>query len=201
MHTRPGRTEAGASRRREDEAMDRYAAGETAAFVALYDALAPRLWSMLCRRVRDPERAADLLQETMLRIHRARGVFVPGSAVGPWAFAIALRVLLNDARRNRRKPPPIGGDLDALCGAGPDPDPGPEQLLVGKEMARHLTSDAARLSPALRVMFHLVRGRGFTIAQAARRLGISVGTAKVRLHRACSLLRASLPFDVRKAPR
>jgi RNA polymerase sigma-70 factor, ECF subfamily len=181
--------------------MDRYAAGETAAFVELYDALAPRLWSMLCRRVRDPERAADLLQETMLRIHRARGSFVPGSAVAPWAFAIALRLLLNDSRRNRRKPPPIGGDLDALCGPGPDPDPGPEQLLAGKEMARHLSSDAARLSPALRAMFHLVCGRGLTIAQAARRLGISVGTAKVRLHRAYSLLRASLPFDLRKAPR
>jgi len=179
--------------------MDRYAAGEAAAFAELYDALVPRLWSMLCRRLRDPDRAADLLQETMLRIHRARGAFVPGSAVAPWAFAIAIRVLLDDSRQTRRKPPAIGGDLDALC--GPGPDPGPEQLLAGKEMARHLTSDAARLSPGLRAMLHLVRGRGFTVAQAAQRLGISVGAAKVRLHRASSLLRAGLPFGIRKVHR
>jgi RNA polymerase sigma-70 factor (ECF subfamily) len=196
---KPSRTEARPSRLREDEAMDRYAAGDAAAFAVLYDALAPRLWNMLCRRVRDPDRAADLLQETMLRIHRARGAFLPGSAVAPWAFAIATRVALNDSRRSKRKPPASASPVESL--SAPDQDPGPEQLLASKEIVQRLSIDVARLSPALRAIFNLVRGRGFTVPQAAQRLGISVTAAKVRLHRASTLLRQALPFELRKIPR
>src|ERR1019366_5804156 len=55
-----------------DFAMERYAGGDTAAFGQLYDALSPRLFGYLLRQTRDRARAEDLLQQTMLQIHRAR---------------------------------------------------------------------------------------------------------------------------------
>ena len=36
-----------------------------------------------------------------LQMHRARGSFIPGAAVTPWAFAIAQRLLIDRARRRR----------------------------------------------------------------------------------------------------
>src|SRR5580658_2571241 len=57
-----------------DVAMERYSAGDDAAFVAVYDAVAPQLHAYLLRRTRNSARADDLLQQTMLHIHRARGI-------------------------------------------------------------------------------------------------------------------------------
>jgi RNA polymerase sigma-70 factor, ECF subfamily len=170
--------------------MDRYAAGDAAAFDELYDALAPRLHRLLIVRVRDPERANELLQEVMLRIHQARGSFIPGAQVRPWAYAIAERLAINDARRRRRAPPVSGGDPDTH--APPAAEPTPEDLAHWSEIAARLQAGVARLPPSLRVAFELVRDRGLSLAQTAVQLGITVGAAKVRVHRACGLLRPAL---------
>src|SRR5262249_37240564 len=61
-----------------DVAMERYAAGDDDAFEALYDSLAGRLYAYLRRH--DPRACDDLLQETFLRMHKARGTFVTGAA-------------------------------------------------------------------------------------------------------------------------
>src|SRR6478736_3529924 len=82
-----------------DAAMDRYARGEERAFAELYDALAPRLYSFFLRRTNNADGAADLVQQTFLQMHDARGRFLPGAAVVPWAFAIGRRLLIDGARR------------------------------------------------------------------------------------------------------
>src|SRR4051812_10555208 len=78
-----------------DAAMDRYAGGDDAAFEIVYDGLAPRLQSFLLRYTNDRARAEDVVQQTMLQIHRARGRFLIGSQVVPWAFANARRLLID----------------------------------------------------------------------------------------------------------
>src|SRR5437016_6674633 len=84
-----------------DAAMDQYAAGESDAFSVLYDLLAPRLYGFLLRQTRSPARAEDIVQQTMLRIHCARGRFIRGAPVVPWAFAIARRLLIDETRKNK----------------------------------------------------------------------------------------------------
>ena len=63
--------------------MDRYARGDDAAFGEVYDKLAPRLYGFLLRHTRDRAKAEDVVQQTMLQIHRARGRFLPGAEVTP----------------------------------------------------------------------------------------------------------------------
>ena len=81
-----------------DRAMARYAEGHDAAFGEIFNALSPRLLAFLRRLCGSPELAHDLAQETFLRMHRARGSFVPGSAVVPWAYAIARNCFVSHAR-------------------------------------------------------------------------------------------------------
>jgi RNA polymerase sigma-70 factor (ECF subfamily) len=176
--------------------MDRYASGDETAFDQLYDALAPRLYRVLCRRLRDDDRARELLQDVMLRIHQARGSFIPGAHVRPWAYAIAERLVINDLRRRKRKP--VASDRDPDEHGSDSADPSPEDLAHWSEIAARLDAAVARLPPALAAAFELVRTRGLSLAQAALQLGISVTAAKVRVHRACGLLRPALDQEVRK---
>ena len=81
--------------------MERYARGDEAAFGELYDAIAPRLLGFLRKATRDAFAAEDLMQLTLLHMHRARGSFIPGAPVLPWAFAIARRLMTDHARRRR----------------------------------------------------------------------------------------------------
>src|SRR5215470_20376392 len=84
-----------------DAAMERYARGDETAFADLYDAIAPRLLGILRKATRDPSAAEDLMQQTLLHMHRARGSFIPGAPVMPWACAIARRLATDRARRRR----------------------------------------------------------------------------------------------------
>jgi hypothetical protein len=88
----------------EDEAMERYAGGDDAAFGALYEAIAPRLLGDLKKVTGRDEDAHDLLAQTMLEIHRARASYIPGAAVLPWAGAIAQRLATGELERSRRAP-------------------------------------------------------------------------------------------------
>src|SRR5262245_54580945 len=81
--------------------MERYARGDEAAFAELYDAIAPRLLGFLRKGTRDASAAEDLMQQTLLHMHRTRGSFIPGAPVMPWAFAIARRLMTDSARRRR----------------------------------------------------------------------------------------------------
>src|SRR5579859_4879396 len=84
------------------ELMGRYCDGEVAAFHALYAALAPRLLGYLIGLIGDRAAAEDLLQQTFLKVHEARGVYVRGADPVPWLYTIAHRTCLDELRRRRR---------------------------------------------------------------------------------------------------
>ena len=174
--------------------MERYAAGDDAAFGALYDALAARLHGYIRRHVPDRQACDDLLQETFLRMHRARGTFVTGAAVLPWAFAIVRRLVIDQAGRARRSPPVVG-DVDPepmTPVAGSDR---PEQAFEARQLARRLAGALAQLPASQRTAFELLKQDGLTLAEAAAVLGTTTTAVKLRAHRAYESLRAALGED------
>jgi RNA polymerase sigma-70 factor (ECF subfamily) len=86
--------------------MERYAAGDDQAFSELYDALAPSLFDFLRGELPEEPRAEEVLTQTLLTIHGARGRFLAGADVVPWAFAIARCLLLDSARRGGKSTTP-----------------------------------------------------------------------------------------------
>lgn len=171
-----------------DFAMERYAGGDTAAFGQLYDALSPRLYGYLLRQTRDRARAEDLLQQTMLQIHRARDRFIAGAEVMPWAFAIARRLLVDDIRRNRR----------VILSDDGDPDPGvsthdrADDMVHAGELAVRVQRILEQLPHSQRAAFELIKQEGLSMAEAAQVLGTTVAAVKLRAHRAYEALRAAL---------
>jgi RNA polymerase sigma-70 factor (ECF subfamily) len=171
-----------------DFAMERYAAGDSAAFAQVYDALAPRLFGYLLRQTRDRARAEDLLQQTMLHIHRARDRFIPGAEVRPWAFAIARRLLVDEVRRGRRVVLSDDGDPELGVSEHPQAD----EVVQAGELAHRIQTILNGLPTSQRAAFELIKQEGLTVAEAAQILGTTVAAVKLRAHRAYEALRAAL---------
>jgi RNA polymerase sigma-70 factor (ECF subfamily) len=182
-----------------DAAMDRYAAGDVDAFAALYDLLAPRLYGFLLRQTRNPARAEDLVQQTLLQMHCARGRFIRGAPVTPWAFAIARRLLIDETRKNRldgaRTSDPEGSRAFENAVAGDLPA---DEQVQSTQLARMIRRELDRLPEAQRVAFELVKHEGLSHAEAADVLGTTVAAVKLRAHRTYEALRAALgpAFDM-----
>lgn len=180
---------ADASAERANVAMARYAAGNDAAFADVYDAIAPRIHGYLLRQTRDPAAADDLLQKTLLQIHRKRGTYVAQLAVLPWAYAIARRLCIDEFRRQKTDMLWSAGELadhHRLVGATPDDEVGYRQLL------QLLESELQGLPENQRVAFELLSIEGLSHDQAAQVLGTTVNAVKLRAFRAYSAIRAVL---------
>ena len=174
--------------------MERYAEGEEAAFAELYDLLAPRLLGFLRKATRDDHVAEDLMQQTFLQIHCARGSFIPGARVTPWAFAIARRLLIDRMRRYRLErrlfadAPPDDGQLAAAVPAMA----GADDLLHARRLERCVAQRLAALPENQRIAFRLLQQEGLSLKGAAELLGTSVTAVKMRAHRAYLVLRTAL---------
>jgi RNA polymerase sigma-70 factor (ECF subfamily) len=174
-----------------DAAMDRYARGEDPAFAELYDGLAPRLQSFLLRHTRDRARDGSAAWSAGRRPRRARGRFIPGAQVVPWAFAIARRLLIDMHRRGGREvlAPTSDETLTQVMAALDDRA---DDVAIAKETAQRLSEELARLPENQRVAFELIKQDGLSVAEAAQVLGTTVAAVKLRAHRAYEAMRAAL---------
>jgi RNA polymerase sigma-70 factor, ECF subfamily len=189
------------TRRREvertgaDIAMERYANGDDAAFGEVYDALAPRLLAFLRKATRDESVADDLLQLTLLQMHRARGSFLPGAAVTPWAFAIARRLVIDGARRRRLERKLFAEpsrDADEVVFQPVATTAAADDLVDAQRLEWRLRGALESLPEIQRTAYRLLQQDGLTLKGAAEVLGISVNAVKLRAHRAYQALRAAV---------
>jgi RNA polymerase sigma-70 factor, ECF subfamily len=166
--------------------MEAYSHGEDAAFDRVYRELGAVLLRYLLRLAGQRATAEDLLHQTFLQMHLARGDFHAGADVEPWAFAIARRLYLNLARSRSRET--VGIPHDRSGGADADA----QQMWEAQELSARLRDELSRLPAALRDTFLLVYDEELSFQQAAQVLGASAATLRVRYHRARERLRAVL---------
>ncbi|MEO3973169.1 RNA polymerase sigma factor [Streptomyces sp. CAU 1734] len=160
------------------------AAADPAAFTPLVERLSPALHAYFARRA--PGAADDLLAEAWLQAFTARRTF--DAARGParaWLFGVARNVLAGHLRRAGRTTP-------AARPAEVDPWQAVDQRLDAAALAPELRRALAVLPAEERELLLLVSWEELTPTEAAGVVGIPAGTARSRLHRARSRLRARL---------
>jgi RNA polymerase sigma-70 factor, ECF subfamily len=178
---------------RADLAMERYSKGDEAAFAELYDAIAPRLLGFLRKATRDAFAAEDLMQQTLLHVHRARGSFIPGAAVIPWVFAIARRLMTDRARRRgveRRLFVDTPADDDRMTYEPTAAPARADDLLHARRLEWRVQQRIDELPELQRTAYRLLQQEGLSLKNAAEVLGTSVTAVKLRAHRAYVTLRA-----------
>lgn len=171
--------------------MDRYADGDDAAFSEIYDLLAPRLYGFLLRQTRDASRAEDILQQSFLQIHSARGRFIRNAEVLPWAFAIARRLVIDGLRR-RRQEVSLSSDSADDDAEELGVEARADEVLQAKQLGSRIEVGLAGLPENQRTAFELVKFEGLSYREAADVLGATVSAVKVRVHRAGQILGALL---------
>jgi RNA polymerase sigma-70 factor (ECF subfamily) len=174
--------------------MQRYVDGDASAFRALYAAVAPRLLGYLMKLSRTRAAADDLLQQTFLKVHRARGAYIRGADPLPWIYAIAHRTFLDLARAQKRavvrtaETDELPETAATIAGIASD---AADEPIDAEQLAAAMTA-LSRLPDQQREAVVLVKLEGKSIAEAAAIAGTSPGAMKVRAHRGYEALRAAL---------
>jgi RNA polymerase sigma factor (sigma-70 family) len=174
----------------DEELMAAYVSGDDAAFRALFDRYALVLYRMVRRRLGSDDDARDVVQQTLLHMHRARNDWRPDSRLRPWLFTIAMNLVREHYRRQgRRREAPLETEVLALSRAR-ESDTGPGEH--GERLAR-VRAALASLPEQQRVVIELHWFEDSPYEEIARIVGASVAAVRVRAHRGYERLRKILP--------
>ena len=163
-------------------------AGDGAQYHKLLDEVLPVLRGIVHARMRDHGAAEDVVQNTLLSIHRARHTYRPERPFGPWMRAIARNAMIDSFRSTgRRREREVGVEAIELLASGET-----EPLGESGELSPVLREAMANLPQNQRDAVELIQLRGLSVAEAAARVGVSAGALKVRAHRGYRALRKAL---------
>lgn len=170
------------------ESVARLKAGDPSGLETLYRRYVERVWRYGWFRTRSREAAAEIVQETFLRVARSIGSFEGRSAFGTWLFAITRRVAIEHGRRERRDRETIHGPtILRLVPAVETPD-----SLEAEDARDAVRRAMADLPAAQRDVVVLCEFSGLNMCEAAEALGWGESRVKVTLHRARRRLRETL---------
>jgi RNA polymerase sigma-70 factor (ECF subfamily) len=161
--------------------MRRYQQADEEAARALIQAVSPRLLRYFCAQTSTRRFADDLLQDTWMRIHKARHTYRPVEPVLPWVFAIARHAVLDNYRRARRV------EIREL-----QVDELPHTALHeadAKTSEIDLDALLAPLTRSQRDVVLMLKVAGMSIEEVARATRSSAGSVKQKAHRAYEKLR------------
>jgi RNA polymerase sigma-70 factor (ECF subfamily) len=163
------------------------AAGDRRAFERLYRTHVDRVYSICARMVNDRGRAEELTQDVFVRAWEKLVQFRGESAFGTWLHRLAVNLVLNERKTERRRQEKYSDveDLDDVPSRAEHSEWTPG-LAVDLEAAIQL------LPPGARQVFILHDVEGFTHEEIGRMLGVTAGGTKAQLHRARLLLRKAL---------
>lgn len=159
------------------ELLTAHTAGDPGAFAELVLRHRDRMWAVALRTLRDPDEAADALQEAFIAAFRGAPLFRAEARVTTWLHRIVLNACLDRIRRRQSRP------------TWPLPDAGPGEPAAGRdaiserETAILVREALAALPNEQRIPIMLIDVEGYSVIETARLLGIAEGTVKSRCAR------------------
>jgi RNA polymerase sigma-70 factor (ECF subfamily) len=166
-----------------------------------------RIYNVILRICADAEDAAELTQETFVKVIENIDKFEGRSGFYTWAFRIAVNLTLNYCQRNAKLTLRSLDTEEEPCDRqtrqtlsqflSDDSSPDPEIVAQKKELYEIAYKSLMKLDDAQRAVVVLRDIEGMDYAQIAKVLDIELGTVRSRLSRARSKLREILEAIVR----
>lgn len=186
--------------RAELELVERAKTGDMAAFEEIVAAHQQKIYTVAFRILENGEDAADVAQETFIRVYRSLANFKGDASLSTWIYRITVN-LCKDALRKRGHlftqslDEPVSEESESLYPQLADDRPLPEELYEQQELKAYLEKFIACLSPDYRIVVVMREQMELSYEEISRQLGISLGTVKSRLNRARKYLRESILKD------
>ncbi|MGI8418260.1 MAG: RNA polymerase sigma factor SigM [Nakamurella sp.] len=164
------------SGRSDAELIAAHVAGDRNAFGELASRHRDRMWAVALRTMRDPEEAADAVQDAFISAFRAAGRFRAESAVTTWLHRIVVNACLDRIRRRKARPSvPLTEEIDEPAA--------PRDAMADRELQMDISDALATLPADQRAAIVLVDIEGYPVADAAKMLNVAEGTVKSRCAR------------------
>ena len=172
--------------------VERAQKGDHDAFSELAGAAISRLDATAWLILRDPEQAKDAAQNTLVRAWRDLPTLRNPDLFDAWLHRMLVNACIDEARRLRRH----RFDVELTTLHTPATS-GIESSIADRDQ---LERGFMRLEPDARALIVLHHYLDLPLPEVATTLGIPLGTAKSRLHRALQVMRAALDADARIRP-
>ena len=171
-----------------NDLVERARSGDGAAFAALYDVLAPRVYRFFRFRVASAEAAEDLAQRVFLKMIEQLPTYEPrGIPFAAWLFRVARNAWIDEERTAH---PALSIDDVAEHVALDD---GPYERAAAAIESELLRGAIASLPPDQREVIACRFFAGLNCRETAAQMGRSEGSVRVLQHRALAALRGRLP--------
>jgi RNA polymerase sigma-70 factor, ECF subfamily len=155
--------------------------GDPDAFAILVRRHQNRLWAVALRVMRNPDDAADALQDAYIAAFRRAGSFRGDAAVTTWLHRVVVNACLDRLRSLKvRAADALPEDLDRSPLLGMDP---PIDPVESAEQRDQVLAALDRLNADQRAALVLVDMQGYSVEEAATMLGCAPGTVKSRCAR------------------
>ena len=175
--------------------MARLVAGQDSALNDLMGRHAEKLFHYLLRILQNETEAADLAQETFVRVYLHQKKYKPAHKFSTWLYTRATN-LARDIKRSQARHPQVSLDAERddtnFHEALPENKPNPGESLESAERAEAVRQAIAQLSEDLRVPLVLSEYGDKSHAEIATILNCSPKAVEMRLYRARQQLRTAL---------
>jgi RNA polymerase sigma-70 factor, ECF subfamily len=181
--------------------VERCRVGDTEAMERLIIKYQDRIFNVILKICQNEDDAAELAQDTFVKVIEKIGEFQGRSGFYTWVFRIAVNLTLNFCNRQMR----VGFEsFDADGGEyqqaknqlkqylADEGSPDPAAMAEQKELCRLIERALGRLDDAQRAVIILRDVEGMSYEQIASVLNLELGTVKSRISRARSSLREIL---------
>ncbi len=142
-------------------------------------------WALYCRG-RDREQALDVLQGAYLKVLEGKARFNGRSSFRTWLFALVRNTAADHRRSWARRLWREAQPMPVVEAAAPGTSAAERERVLAIEQA------LTRVSARQREVLHLAFYQGMTLEEAARVMGITVGSARTHHERGKAKLREVL---------
>ena len=181
--------------------VDEFIAGNDAAFTQLVNRYKNPIINYINMMIGDYDIAADLAQETFLRVYQNIGRYNSLYQFSTWIYRIATNLAIDEIRYRKRRGQVFyrnvwenqaDGAIEEREFALKDSNRSPSDEVLRKESGRVIGDAIRSLPPRYRTAFVMKEVQELSYDEIARILKTSPGTIKSRLHRARELLQRKL---------
>jgi RNA polymerase sigma-70 factor (ECF subfamily) len=184
--------------RSDGELMVAFQEGDQDAFATLYDRHGRALVNFFYKMCYDRALAEDLMQDTFLKLLRARGKYRPEASFKTFLYTVAKNLWIDRHRSQKAAPKTVsaelrvqedGATLGDLLEANAE---SPVGRLADREAADLVRTALLGIPEAQRIVFVMAEAQGLRYREISDILGIPVGTVKSRMNAAVTQLRGML---------